>query len=74
MRALLEQGRVSNDPSLPPDPTEFAEAERIGEIIIVRVSWPMNLPSEKARVEGAIAFPQRMLSRVVLAVVHAADG
>ena len=75
VRQVRQQGvrTLTNDPSLPPDPTETVEVERIGDIIIVRVSWPMNLPSEKARVEGTICFPRRMLSRVV-AAIHAAGG
>ena len=64
---------MSNDPSLPSDATEMAEAELVGDVIVVRVGWPMGLPSEKARVEGTICFPQRMLSRVV-AAIHAAGG
>ena len=67
-------GRISNDPSLPPDDSESVNTERVGDVAVLRVGFSLGIPNERARCETAVAFPSRMLSRVVLAVIHAADG
>ena len=75
VRPLLQQGGrdVSNNPSSPPDDSEVIEAELVGEVVVLRIGFSLRIPHERARCETVIAFPSRMLFRVI-AAIHGAVG